>query len=107
MARTLEIDIWGYNWDITDPIDERGDSSTELKGRFGIWRAHKGKLNYLFDYYMHEHALQESKDDPLFQEICEFTYPAENLRFSGTFIDALEFIQNRLPAPFYFKKEKK
>lgn len=99
VVRTLVIDIWGYNWDITDPSDKRGDASTELKGKFGIWRAHKGRINYLFDYYMHEDALEESKSDPLFQEVCEFIYPAENRCFRGTWIEALEFIQKRLPTP--------
>lgn len=103
MARTLEIDIWGYNWDITDKSDERSDSSAEPKGKFGIWRVFQGKINYLFDYYMHESAIKESKSDPLFSEVCEFVYPAEEIRFTGTFIDALEFIENRLPALFYFK----
>lgn len=89
-------------WDITYLTAEleAQDKGIEPMAMFRIWN---GRLNYLFNYGLRKSDIDISRSDPLFGEVCEFVYPTEEIRFTGTLIDALEFIQKRLPVTCYFK----
>ncbi|WP_277640817.1 hypothetical protein [Wolinella succinogenes] len=97
MARTLIIENDCYNWDISEsgepPEHEGGD---EPLGNYGIWRTNKERILYLFSCDVSNAQIEESKMDSRFLEVCEFTHPQSGVRFTGTWIDALKFIQKTL-----------
>ncbi len=96
MARKIFIEILTGSWFIEDRelLSEDKDIDNEKFG-FAGWILNKNRIVYLFDHLVVK-IDDKIKEDKRFLEVCEFIYlvdDKEKKRFTGNFIDALEFIK--------------
>ncbi|WP_162166916.1 hypothetical protein [Campylobacter fetus] len=92
--RKLIIGYYGIEWDIKVPgYDE--DKADVLKIIKPITSVMDGKIVEIFDILTpHKEDIDDAKEYKEFYEICDFEVPQTNHKFTGTFIDALEYIKD-------------
>jgi hypothetical protein len=98
MVRTLEIDIWGHEWDISGSV--RGNpSKLEL---FGMIETKNNKIVYITNYEISIKDINAAKKmGGIFSEQCIFKHG--DYSFEGDFIDAFIYIENAIAK--YAKKQ--
>ncbi|MDR2081301.1 MAG: hypothetical protein LBP54_05385 [Campylobacteraceae bacterium] len=90
MVRTLTIDIWGYEWDISSGLHGK-QSEIEL---FGTIEVKDNKIAYMTNYDIFNREIKAAKEYDIFKEHCIFKHV--DTVFEGTFIDAFNYIQEKL-----------
>ncbi|AGZ81532.1 hypothetical protein CFT13S00388_08820 [Campylobacter fetus subsp. testudinum] len=91
--RKLYICIDEKGWHITD--DNKKNSwlnDDELDGSFAEVFGVNGKIGFLGEWAWNDNFLNLTSDK--LNEICDFEVPQTNHKFTGTFIDALEYIKD-------------
>ncbi|MDX9814410.1 MAG: hypothetical protein WC144_01510 [Sulfurimonas sp.] len=96
MARKITIEILTGSWFMEDRgllLEDKDEDNEEFV--YASWALNKNRIVYLFDHLVVK-IDDKIKEDKRFLEVCEFIYlvdDKEQKRFTGTFIDALEFIK--------------
>ncbi|AVK80943.1 hypothetical protein CFT13S00388_02205 [Campylobacter fetus subsp. testudinum] len=92
--RKLIIEFLGIEWFIEIP--DYDDKVTKGLGIIApITSVKNGKIARIFDIFAPEtECINEAKEHKEFYEICDFEVPQTNHKFTGTFIDALEYIKD-------------
>ncbi|MDR0468008.1 MAG: hypothetical protein LBG67_04070 [Campylobacteraceae bacterium] len=90
--RTLKIDIWGYEWDISFNGKRGDDVVPKLFRTVDILN---GKIVYVHDYSMSARNIKRAQEyGGVFLEECIFRHKEHT--FKGNFIDAFIYIENHL-----------
>ena len=91
--RKFTIEYLGIEWFIQAPnYDE--SKAKGLKIIAPITSVIDGKIAQIFDIFTpSKEDIDEAKEYKEFYEICDFEVLANGHKFSGTFIDALEYIK--------------
>ncbi|MBE6429880.1 MULTISPECIES: hypothetical protein [Campylobacter] len=99
----LYLDIeWGiieaeYRKKILDgSIDDSKNIDYKRCNKYGFatFEAVNGKIMHFFDICkITDELLSVARDDELMQEICDFEVLESGYKFTGSFIDALEYIK--------------
>ncbi|MGP1450283.1 MAG: hypothetical protein ACTTJS_04065 [Wolinella sp.] len=99
MARTIKIETLGVGngtWEMEGEFREWGSPEIQegfkIKPSIGVFQIVNSRIEYLMNYAVLEHMIEDAKEDPLFQEVCEFVCPQYDGRFIGTWVDALIYI---------------
>lgn len=97
MARTLTITTPAYlNWKIGAEIYPEGKDIYDPWGWFALSQVREGRIEFLFNYDLSDREVELAKCEPLFAEVCDFIHEESGVKFRGTWIDALLFIQKTL-----------
>ncbi|EAK0814759.1 hypothetical protein A0W75_03250 [Campylobacter fetus] len=92
--RKFVIEFYGIEWfvDLPSHIDD-GDSG--LKIIQPITRIRDKRIVRIFDIFTpSKENIDEAKEYKEFYEICDFEVSPNGHKFTGTFIDALEYIKD-------------
>ncbi|WP_057040897.1 hypothetical protein [Campylobacter fetus] len=90
--RKLTIGSYGIEWAIKDP--NHGDEAQGLGIIAPITSVMGGKIVEIFDILTpYQEDIDEAKEYKEFYEICDFEVLSNGHKFTGTFIDALEYIK--------------
>lgn len=96
--RKFTIEFYGIEWFIEAP-DYDEDKSKGLKIIKPITSVIDGKIVQIFDIFTPlKEDIDEAKEYKEFYEICDFEVLANGHKFTGTFIDALEYIKANFKA---------
>lgn len=76
------INLKGYNG------DKIGNYSRLISP---IIHIENSQIVHIFNSFISDKTIKNANNDKLMQEVCEFRH--EDYKFSGTFIDALEYIK--------------
>ncbi|EAK0830870.1 hypothetical protein A0X03_08465 [Campylobacter fetus] len=92
--RKLIIGYYGIEWAIKAPdYDDKGTKGLGIIAP--ITSVKDGKIVEVFDILTpHKEDIDDAKEYKEFYEICDFEVPQTNHKFTGTFIDALEYIKD-------------
>lgn len=100
MIRELTIEFNTGSWFIEAPFTDGNDI---LDMVFGGAKECGGKIVYLFDHgWVHTETIKKAKEREMFKEVCLFKDVTSGREFTGTFIDALEYIDKEL---VHYRKE--
>ncbi|OCR95326.1 hypothetical protein [Campylobacter fetus] len=92
--RKFTIEFYEIEWfiDLQSHIDN-GDSQLDIIRP--ITKIRDKRIARIFDIFAPEtEYINEAKEYKEFYEICDFEVPQTNHKFTGTFIDALEYIKD-------------
>ncbi|OCR91816.1 hypothetical protein [Campylobacter fetus] len=92
--RKFTIEFYEIEWfiDLQSHIDN-GDSQLDIIRP--ITKIRDKRIARIFDIFAPEtECINEAKEYKEFYEICDFEVPQTNHKFTGTFIDALEYIKD-------------
>ncbi len=93
MARSLNIEFIAGSWYIEAP-SVKGNDILDIS--FGSAKESAGKIVYLFDHAgVHPSAIKDARDREMFKEMCDFHDITHDKHFTGSFIDALEYISSK------------
>jgi len=92
MVREITLEILTNSWFVEDRklLDIAKDTDDNY---FASLKTYQDKIVYAFDHLV-LHIDEEMRSDKRFLEVCNFTY--EDTKFTGTFIEALEFLKRNL-----------
>ena len=80
-------------WITTEDYNYKLQETYKPIGIFGQDGLEDNKIIYLFDIVPRDKYIDEAKKDPRFYEVCNFEDIETNHKFTGTFIDALNYIK--------------
>ncbi|AGZ81521.1 hypothetical protein A0Y14_08020 [Campylobacter fetus] len=92
--RKFTIEFYEIEWfiDLQSHIDN-GDSQLDIIQP--ITKTRDKRIARIFDIFAPEtEYIDKAKEYKEFYEICDFEVPQTNHKFTGTFIDALEYIKD-------------
>ncbi|WP_162165621.1 hypothetical protein [Campylobacter fetus] len=92
--RKFTIEFYEIEWfiDLQSHIDN-GDSQLDIIRP--ITKIRDKRIARIFDIFAPEtECIDKAKEHKEFYEICDFEVPQTNHKFTGTFIDALEYIKD-------------
>ncbi|WP_096022291.1 hypothetical protein [Campylobacter lanienae] len=93
--RKFAIGYGGIEWDI-EAFDYNEDKSKRVKIIAPITSTIDGKIAQIFDIFTpSKEEINKAKEYKEFYEICNFEVLANGHKFTGSFIDALEYILKR------------
>ncbi|AHE94373.1 hypothetical protein GZ989_003905 [Campylobacter fetus] len=91
--RKFNIEYLGVEWFIEAPSYDE-DKAKKLKIIAPITSVIDGKIAQIFDILTpQQEDIEEAKKYKEFHEICDFEVLSNGYKFTGTFIDALEYIK--------------